>query len=94
VPNAVRKPPVYRSGWGRGMGRHDMVQFNYYGGTYSGVGRGTRMWRITPTLTGWHLEFRDPGDTVPTNAGRHRTLVAAQNEANRDVAPRTRSPRK
>jgi hypothetical protein len=69
-----------------------VVQFNYYDGTYSGEGAGRRMWRITPTLTGWHLEFRDPGDTAATNVGRHRTLVAAQNEANRGTS--TRSPRK
>jgi hypothetical protein len=60
-----------------------MVQFNYYGGTYSGQGQGARMWRISPTLTGWHLEFRDPGDAAPTNAGRHGTLAGAQNAANR-----------
>jgi hypothetical protein len=72
----------------------DMIQFDYYDGTYSGLGRSARMWRITPTLTGWHLEFRDPGDTAATNAGRHYTLVAAQKEADRDGIPRPRSRRK
>lgn len=60
-----------------------MIQFRNYDGTYAGQGSDKRMWRITPTLTGWHLEFRDPGDTAATNAGRHSTLDAAKKEANR-----------
>ncbi|MGN6129268.1 MAG: hypothetical protein ACTHOK_02915 [Nocardioidaceae bacterium] len=42
-----------------------------------------RRWRITRTVTGWRLEFIDPGDAGPTNAGLHATVAAAQAEANR-----------
>jgi hypothetical protein len=62
---------------------NEMIQFQNYDGTYSGQGPDKRMWRITPTFTGWHLEFRDPGDMTATNAGRHSTLAAAQKEADR-----------
>lgn len=58
-----------------------MIDFHNYDGTYSGLGAGARMWRITSTLTGWRLEFRDPGDETATGAGVHRTLAAAQKEA-------------
>lgn len=58
-----------------------MIEFHNYDGTYSGLGAHARMWRITPSLTGWRLEFRDPGDKDATYAGTHRTLVAAQKEA-------------
>lgn len=67
----------------RGLERNDMIRFSNYDGTYSGRGLGERMWRITPTVTGWHLEFRDPGDKTATNAGRHATLAAAKKEADR-----------
>jgi hypothetical protein len=49
--------------------------------SYTGTGRNDREWRIKATHTGWHLEFRDPGDAEATYAGTHRTLDAAQQEA-------------
>jgi hypothetical protein len=62
-----------------------MIDFHKYDGTYSGLGLHARIWRITPTLTGWRLEFRDPGDKAPTNAGVHRRLAVAQREAFRQI---------
>jgi hypothetical protein len=43
-----------------GAGR-PTIRFVNYHETYSGTSGGGRRWVITPTLTGWRLEFRDPG---------------------------------
>lgn len=59
------------------------VQFTDTHGSYSGDGLHGREWHITRALTGWRLEFRDPGDTEPTYAGTHPTLALAQVEASR-----------
>lgn len=48
---------------------------------YTGTSRGGREWRITKSLTGWRLEFRDAGDREPTYAGNHASLAAAKAEA-------------
>lgn len=61
----------------------DGVVFSNHEGVYSGLGVNGRRWRITPTLTGWRLEFRDPGDEDPTYAGTHATVAQAQREAAR-----------
>jgi hypothetical protein len=58
------------------------IDFQESDGTYTGTGRFGRQWRITRAFTGWRLEFTDPGDTAPTNAGVHATVTAAQAEAN------------
>jgi hypothetical protein len=60
-----------------------MIDFQDQGGTYSGRGSSLRQWWITTCLTGWRLEFRDPGDLVSTYAGTHASLSAAQKEASR-----------
>jgi hypothetical protein len=57
------------------------IEFHHEGNTYTGRGAGGRMWRISPELTGWRLEFRDAGDIVATNAGVHRSVEAAIAEA-------------
>lgn len=58
------------------------IDFREIDGVYTGSGNFGRRWRISPTVTGWRLEFTDPGDTVPTNAGVHVTVAAAEAEAN------------
>jgi hypothetical protein len=63
------------------------IDFRENGGRYVGSDSSGRRWRITRSVTGWRLEFIDPGDAGPTNAGLHATVAAAQAEAN--VAPRT-----
>jgi hypothetical protein len=50
-------------------------------GTYSGRDATGRQWLISPTRTGWRLEFRDPGDKDPTYAGTHPTVRDAQRAA-------------
>jgi hypothetical protein len=59
------------------------IEFRNDQGTYSGIGTRGRRWRITPTFTGWRLEFWDPGDKRATYAGTHRTVALAQSEASR-----------
>jgi hypothetical protein len=59
-----------------------LIEFVHRNGTYTGVGPGEREWSISSSLTGWRLEFRDPGDEVATYAGTHGSLAAAQREAN------------
>ena len=44
---------------------------------------GGRQWFLTPTSTGWRLEFTDPGDEHPTYAGTFATIRAAKKEARR-----------
>jgi hypothetical protein len=70
--------PVARSGAGR-----PTIRFVNYHETYSGKSGGGRRWVITPTLAGWCLEFRDPGDVRATYARTHPTVRAAQREASR-----------
>jgi hypothetical protein len=53
------------------------------GNVYTASAPGGREWRVSQELTGWRLEFRDSGDTEPTNAGVHPTLEAAMREARR-----------
>lgn len=57
--------------------------FHQHEGSYYGKGKGGRNWRITETLTGWRLEFRDPGDSAATYAGTHATVALAEREAQR-----------
>ena len=58
------------------------IDFQESRGVLTGTGRFGREWRITRAFTGWRLEFTDPGDTAPTNAGVHVTRAAARAEAN------------
>ena len=44
---------------------------------------GGREWFITPSSTGWRLEFTDPGDERATYAGTFSTIRAAKEEARR-----------
>jgi hypothetical protein len=39
-----------------------------------------RRWHIVQVITGWRLEFSDPGDDEPTFAGIHGSLQAAMRE--------------
>lgn len=57
------------------------IDFHESQGVFSGTGTFGRQWRIARTLTGWRLEFSDPGDPAPTFAGVHVTVAAAQAEA-------------
>jgi hypothetical protein len=59
------------------------IDFLENNGAYTGTGKGGRQWRITRALTGWRMEFRDPGDTVATYAGVHVSVKAAQAHAAR-----------
>lgn len=59
------------------------IEFDEHLGVYTGTGAGGRQWRITEVRTGWRMEFRDRGDTHPTNAGVYRSVDAAQAEAGR-----------
>ena len=59
------------------MGISTRVMFVEVHGGYIGRGSNGRRWRITEAPHGWLLEFRDDGDTAPTNAGVHGTVAAA-----------------
>lgn len=72
-------------------GLHVSIEFRENDGVYTGAGSFGRRWRISRAFTGWRLEFTDPGDTAPTNAGVHVTVAAAQAEAN---TPSTMSRRR
>ena len=61
---------------------HEDIEFLEVEGVYAGVGTSGRQWRITRAVTGWRLDFTDPGDTAPTNAGLHVSVAAARIEAN------------
>ena len=50
---------------------------------YHGTGLRGREWSIAPSMTGWLLRFRDPGDDAWTYAGTHPTLQHARAEASR-----------
>lgn len=47
----------------------------------SGIGAHQRCWHITRAVTGWRLEFHDPGDDQHTFAGVHGSLAEAKREA-------------
>lgn len=61
----------------------NVIEFSFYQGIYTGIGREGRHWRITRAVVGWRLEFRDPGDRTSTYAGTHASVFAAQTEAGR-----------
>ena len=46
-------------------------------GGYGADGYDGRRWHIRPVMTGWRLEFADPGDEQSTYAGTHGTLERA-----------------
>jgi hypothetical protein len=62
------------------------ISFQQDKSSYVGTGAGGREWRVTPTLTGWRLQFRDTGDSTATNAGVFADIEAAKTEANRVVS--------
>jgi hypothetical protein len=66
------------------------IDFQETRGVFRGTGSFGREWRITRALTGWRLEFTDPGDTLPTFAGVHVTVSAAQAEASTPSSMRGR----
>jgi hypothetical protein len=72
----------------RGLGVS--IDFRENDGVYTGSGSSGRRWRITRAFTGWRLEFIDPGDSVPTYAGVHVSVAAAQAEANTPPTMRRR----
>ena len=59
------------------------IEFLEDQGTYHGTDKRHRSWRISPTRTGWRLEFLDPGDVTHTNAGVFESVKAAQAAADR-----------
>ena len=61
--------------------RRHVILFTEAPNGYWGDGAGQRRWHITKTVTGWRLEFLDPGDASPTYAGVHSTLDRAKLEA-------------
>ncbi len=65
----------------RDKGNGAEIRFLEHEGAHAGMGRAGRQWRITPSLTGWRLEFQDPGDEKPTYAGTHPSVAAAKTEA-------------
>lgn len=74
--------PTTNGGRNESTRSHYLIEFTHRDGSYTGVGPGERQWHISTSLTGWRLEFRDPGDAVATYAGTHGSLAAAQREAN------------
>jgi len=44
---------------------------------------GAREWFVSPSSSGWRLEFMDPGDEQATYAGTFATIGAARREARR-----------
>jgi hypothetical protein len=63
------------------MSGDTLLAFTNSHGTYNAIDKLNRVWRISPTLTGWRLEFRDAGDPGWTYASTHDTLRAAQKAA-------------
>lgn len=66
------------------------IDFEESMGVFRGAGISGREWRISRTVTGWRLEFTDPGDLTATFAGVHGTLSAAKAEADTPAATRRR----
>jgi hypothetical protein len=60
------------------------ISFASDGSGYRGAGVNGRCWCITRVVTGWRLEFRDPGDDEPTYAGIFGSVERAMQEASRD----------
>lgn len=54
------------------------IEFLDQAGTFTGTDPRGRAWRISPTRTGWRLEFLDPGDVAHTNAGVFGSVKDAQ----------------
>lgn len=63
-------------------GRQTLL-FSDFRDKQSGIAVGGREWFISPTSTGWRLEFTDPGDERTTYAGTFATIGAAKAEARR-----------
>jgi hypothetical protein len=61
-------------------------------GTRTATGPRGRTWRIYHVMSGWRLEFHDPGDLTQTRAGLHRSVEAAMAEAASDGRRRPTSP--
>ena len=57
------------------------VVFTEVCGTLCGTGHAGRRWQVVQVITGWRLEFRDPGDGTATHAGTYATAAAAQRSA-------------
>jgi hypothetical protein len=60
---------------------HEDIDLQEVDCVYLGAGTIGRQWRITRAVAGWRLDFTDPGDTTPTNAGLHGSVAAARTEA-------------
>ena len=54
------------------------LTFAFEAGTYTGMGPDQRSWRISPSLSGWRLEYRDADDSTWSYSGTHLSLRAAQ----------------
>lgn len=61
----------------QGLRTDDRLAFVSSDEGYVANGYDGRRWRIRPVMTGWRLEFADPGDEQPTYAGTHGTLQRA-----------------
>jgi hypothetical protein len=61
-----------------------MIEFVEHNGTYRGVDARSRVWRITPVVAGWRLEYRVSGERTSWRAGVFGDLVAAKREADRE----------
>jgi hypothetical protein len=59
------------------------IEFVEDGSGFRGTGANGRCWRLIRAVAGWRLEFRDPGDDVPTYAGMFGTKERAMGEASR-----------
>jgi hypothetical protein len=66
------------------------IDFHESEGVFRGTGRSGREWRITRAVTGWRLDFTDPGDATPTFAGVHVTVTAAMTEADTPLSTQRR----
>lgn len=74
--------------WLRGSGTagaparaDDPLAFTEQSDGYWGTGTRGRRWHISKVVTGWRLDFRDPGDEASTYAGIHATVDVAKREA-------------
>ncbi len=60
---------------------NDPLAFTEKADGYWGTGSQGRCWHISKVVTGWRLDFRDPGDAASTYAGIHATVDLAKREA-------------
>jgi len=60
-----------------------MIEFVERDGTYRGTDAQSRLWRITPVVAGWRLEYRVSGERRSWRAGVFGDLMAAKREADR-----------